>query len=54
MPVLRTKNIPFCRAALGVVIKVKPGPVEADGEVPMDFGLVQIPPLGFDCCPVAA
>lgn len=50
----KNKNILFCRAALEVVIKVKSGPAEADGEVPMDFGLIQIPPLGFDCCPAAA
>lgn len=41
----KNKSIPFCRAALEAVIKVKSGPAEAGGEVPMDFGLVQIPPL---------
>lgn len=50
----KNKSIPFCRAALEVVIKVKSGPAEAGGEVPMDFGLFQIPPPGFDCCPAAA
>lgn len=37
-----------------MVIKVKSSPVEADGKVPRDFGLVRIPPLGFDCNPAAA
>ena len=35
-------------------MKVKSGPAEAGGKVTMDFGLVRIPPLGFDCGPVAA
>lgn len=44
---------PFCRAVLDVLTKVRPSPVEAIGKVPVDFGLVQIPPLEFDYGPAA-
>lgn len=47
-------HTPFCTVSPEVIVKVRPGPAEAAGKVSVDFGLVQIPRLGFDCGPAAA
>jgi len=44
---------PFYRAVLEVLTKGRPGPAAAVGKAPVDFGLVQIPPLEFDYGPAA-